>query len=382
MKVTVRQKPIKGGSQLSVYLDIYPPPAGSGRTETLGVYLHANPRTPAERTHNRDMLQLAEDIRAIRHREVLDGTYRVKHPGVGRTIEAHILDEIDKRQGRTAKGWTHMLQHIRATGLLDMTLDKLDHRAMQRAQDYFLRLVAKGDLGAMSARTYWQHFRTAIRSAHKSGYLLEDFTLRTGTIKAQSAVRRALTIDELSAMARTKIKRERVWVIGMFSALTGLRSSDIRALEWSNVFDTPSGPELRFISVKTSKFEVLPLSDQARVLIGDCCLPDGSLRAGKVWPYIPATSSVNEWIRTWATAAGVDPTGLTLHSMRHTYATLQLAAGTDIYTVSKMLGHSSVTVTQIYAKLIDRSKRDAANRLVLPMPESDQATPLSAIAKI
>lgn len=371
MKVTVRQKPIKGGSQLSIYLDIYPPPEGAGRTEALGIYLHAKPRTPAERTHNRDMLQLAEDVRAIRHREVLDGTYRAKHPGEGRTVEAHITDEAAKRTGNTKKGWMQMLHHIKAAGLHDVTLDKLDHKAMHRMRDYFLRRIASETMSPMSAKTYFQHFRTAIRAAHRSGYLLDDLTVRTGPIKAQSAARRALTIEELGSMARTKIDLERVWVVGMFSALTGLRSSDIRALEWDMVFDTPSGPELRFISIKTRKFEVLPLSDQARVLIGSKHQEDGSLRTGKVWPYIPVTTSVNKHIRIWAADAGVDPSGLTLHSMRHTYATLQLAAGTDIYTVSKMLGHSSVTVTQIYAKLIDRSKREAANRLVLPMPSFD-----------
>lgn len=53
------------------------------------------------------------------------------------------------------------------------------------------------------------------------------------------------------------------------------------------------------------------------------------------------------------------------HCFRHTYATLQLTNGTDIYTVSKMLGHTKVTTTQIYAKIVDEKKEQAADTIVI-----------------
>ena len=56
---------------------------------------------------------------------------------------------------------------------------------------------------------------------------------------------------------------------------------------------------------------------------------------------------------------------ITFHSARHTFATLQIALGTDIFTVSKMLTHRNVSTTQIYAELVNEKKRESANKISL-----------------
>ena len=62
---------------------------------------------------------------------------------------------------------------------------------------------------------------------------------------------------------------------------------------------------------------------------------------------------------------------LAFHCFRHSYATLQLAGGTDIYTVSKMLGHTNVRTTQIYAKVIDAKKEKATETIKLDLSDTE-----------
>lgn len=66
----------------------------------------------------------------------------------------------------------------------------------------------------------------------------------------------------------------------------------------------------------------------------------------------------------WIESAGLSKK-ISFHNFRHSYATLQLANGTDIYTVSKLLGHKNVSTTQIYTKILDKNKIEAANRIKL-----------------
>lgn len=78
----------------------------------------------------------------------------------------------------------------------------------------------------------------------------------------------------------------------------------------------------------------------------------------KVFPKLPNSATVNIAIRKWTKAAGINK-HITFHCARHTFAVVMLNNGTDIYTVSKLLGHRLIATTQVYAKIIDKTKQDA-----------------------
>lgn len=81
-----------------------------------------------------------------------------------------------------------------------------------------------------------------------------------------------------------------------------------------------------------------------------------------VFEGLPTPSWISKPLERWIKAAGITK-HITFHVARHTYATLQLANGTDIYTVSKMLGHTNVRTTQIYTKVVDEKKENAADAI-------------------
>ena len=81
---------------------------------------------------------------------------------------------------------------------------------------------------------------------------------------------------------------------------------------------------------------------------------------GHVFNTLVNFGNVNENLKKWAKAAGVNK-HVSYHTSRHTFATMMLTLGADIYTVSKLLGHRSVKHTQIYAKIIDKKKDEAVS---------------------
>lgn len=113
--------------------------------------------------------------------------------------------------------------------------------------------------------------------------------------------------------------------------------------------------------MKSKGVETLPISDQAYSYLGERANPKDQVFTG-----IPGKmgSWENLRLKQWVLAAGIQK-DISFHAFRHTFATLQLTLGTDIYTISKMLGHKSLKTTQIYAKVIDEKKREAANRIKL-----------------
>ena len=143
----------------------------------------------------------------------------------------------------------------------------------------------------------------------------------------------------------------------VFSCFTGLRLSDARTLTWRKVYKTPDGKTL-YIHVfmqKTQKPNNIPLSQEAL----NCLQPKEDLDE-PIFTLPASDATINYHVKKLVKAAGIEKK-VSFHCSRHTFATMMLTLGVDIYTTSKLLGHANVTTTAIYAKIVDKKKVDAMN---------------------
>ncbi len=217
----------------------------------------------------------------------------------------------------------------------------------------------KGTITRNTASTYFSIFKAGLHQAFIDGYLTVDIAAKAKNIAYSDKQREYLTIDELNTLAATPCDRPIMKRASLFSALTGMRHSDIQKLKWREIIKDGEHYRILFTQQKTKGVQYMPISDQAYQLCGERGEPDRLVFEGLQDP-----SWINKPLERWIKAAGITK-HITFHCFRHTYATLQLTNGTDIYTVSKMLGHTKVTTTQIYAKIVDEKKEQAADTIVI-----------------
>lgn len=216
-----------------------------------------------------------------------------------------------------------------------------------------------GTLSQNTASTYFSIFKAALKQAFIDGYLTVDLSAKIKGIQDQESRREYLSIDELNTLAATPCERDVLKRAALFSALTGLRHCDIQKLRWQEINIDGNQAKLNFTQQKTKGVEYTPISEQALQLCGEPGTPEQF-----VFEDLPDPSWISRPLKQWVGAAGIKKK-ITFHCFRHTYATLQLSNGTDIYTVSKMLGHTNVKTTQIYAKVVDEKKDKAAQAILL-----------------
>ncbi len=216
-----------------------------------------------------------------------------------------------------------------------------------------------GTISQNTAATYFSIFKAALKQAFVDGYLQVDLSAKIKGIQEQESRREYLTVEELNTLANTPCERDVLKRAALFSALTGLRHCDIQKLQWKEINISGSNTQLHFTQQKTKGVEYMPISQQALELCGEPRQPEQL-----VFEDLPDPAWISKPLKRWIEAAGIKKR-ISFHCFRHTYATLQLSSGTDIYTVSKMLGHTNVKTTQIYAKVVDEKKNKAAQAIQL-----------------
>lgn len=215
----------------------------------------------------------------------------------------------------------------------------------------------KGTLSQNSAATYFSIVKAGLHRAFIDEYLTVDIAAKVKGIPELKVKRETLTLEEAELLAQTPCENEVLKRAFFFAILTGIRLCDIHELTWGEIQKTSTGWRVDFTQRKTHVVDYLPINEQAYSLCGEPGEHDQQIFAG-----LTGSSWISRPLKKWIAASGIKK-HITFHWRRHTFATLQLENGTDIFVVKGMLGHTNVKTTQIYAHIVDKSKRNAAEVL-------------------
>jgi len=361
-KVALRRRSISGARE-SLYLDFYPAirdplTMEMKRREYLGIYIYAKARTEMEKEFNLEMITKAEVIRGLRTQSIINEEFGFldKHKK-NLDFLSYFENKAKHKEQKWDKVYLHFKNFVKGKCLFgDITVDLCN-----KFREYLLntkQLKHKGlCISQNSASGYFSTFRALLKVAYKEKFLRENLNEYLDAIETTDVKKEYLTLDEVKQLANTHCDIPVLKSASLFSCMTGLRISDIMKLDWSEIIPASDGGYcMRLRTEKTETETTLPISDEALELCGE-------RSKGKVFNGLEK-SMTQQPLKNWIKKAGIEKS-ISFHCFRHTFATLQIALGTDIYTVSKMLTHKNVTTTQIYADLVNAKKRESANRISL-----------------
>jgi integrase len=387
VRVSLREKPISKGRK-SLYLDFYPsiinPKTGKQtRREFLRLYIYNKPKRDLERKHNKETLIIGEGIRQRRENELnkpeIYSNYEREQLRIEKLGEVCFVDYFLKlakeRRHSTHDNWMAASNYLIAYTNEHLPFNKLNEKFLEDFKEYLLTVKSKRSdkttLSQNSASSYFNKVKAALKQAYRDGYLQIDLNSRVKSIKAKEIRRSYLTVEELNNLVKTPCNNPLLKRAALFSALTGLRFSDIQKITWKEIeFIESDGYVINYVQKKTKGVESLPISGQAYELTHGKKSPRLMEQDAKVFDGLKYSAYHNKHLYQWIGAAGITK-DITFHCFRHTYATLQLMGGTDLYTVSKLLGHKDLKTTQIYAKIVDETKREAANRISINLSDDE-----------
>jgi integrase len=344
MSVKLRKKKTKKGE--SLYLDIY--------NDGQRVYEFLKIQLTKDKESNKEKMRIAESIRAKKEFEIL-------YSSCGLTPKfkknANFIEYFERfaNEKKSTTNYINTLNHLKKFTGGTIKFLHINVKWLDDFKAYLLKKVTNN-----SANTYYTALKAVLKKAVKEKILQENPAQYTDSIKTNDVERVYLTHEELTKLSRSKCPNDEVKKAFLFACYTGLRFSDLNKLTWGKIQPDNGRHKLQYRQKKTGGFEYFPLSETANKLLnGDSDIIN--FPSKPVFD-MPCRFHYNQVLKSWTKNAGINK-NLTSHIARHTFATLALSSGADLYTVSKLLGHKDITTTQIYAKIIDRKKEEAVDML-------------------
>lgn len=256
----------------------------------------------------------------------------------------------------------------------DIYLHQLNYKFICDFENFLYTFWPKGHPKAMGHNTVMKHiqrFRKIVTLGYHMEWIEKDPFIRWKPTY-EKREREFLSVNELSNIETYKFpiaRLERVRDLFVFSCYTGISYVDIMNLSNANVLMGDDNYNWIITTRQKTKAPVkVPLLQKAQALIDKYDNHPMTLVSGTLFPVI-TNEKLNLYLKEIADAAGITK-NLTFHMARHTFATtITLTNGVPIETVSKLLGHTKISTTQIYARVIEKKVSEDMNILRAKMQE-------------
>lgn len=250
----------------------------------------------------------------------------------------------------------------------DVFLKQLDYKFICDFENFLHCFWPKGHPKALGQNTVMKHIqrlRKMITLSYNLEWIDKD-PFRRWKPTFEKTYRQFLTENELSNLETYEFiseRLDRVRDLFVFSCYTGIAYADIMNLTRNNLLPGIDGNNWIITSrQKTKTLVKVPILQKAQFLIYKYSEHPMTKVTGTLFPII-TNEKLNSYLKEVANFTGIKK-NLTFHMARHTFATtVTLTNGVPIETVSKMLGHTKISTTQIYAKVIERKVSDDMNIL-------------------
>lgn len=221
-------------------------------------------------------------------------------------------------------------------------------------EKFFLFLQNEHNCSNNTALKFVQRFRTVFNYIKSTGADIKADPFACFKFRTTKVVREVLSQEEIDTLYKKEFLTERlsqVRDIFIFMCYTGLSYIDVSQLTESNVKTAFDGHQ--WIMTSRQKTNVPSNIRLLEIPLEIIDKYKGNKKDGKLFP-LCSNQKMNEYLKEIATICGINKP-VTCHTARHTFGTtVTLANGVPIETVSKMLGHTDIRTTQIYARIVDK----------------------------
>ncbi|MGY5351014.1 phage integrase SAM-like domain-containing protein [Wenyingzhuangia sp. IMCC45533] len=370
-KVKLRHKPLKNGKS-GLYLDYTI--NGKRTKEYLKLHVIDKPKKPLEKIDKKNTLNIAEQLRSKRENELLKPEVynefekeRIEKTKKGEKCFIQYYHELsEKREGSNYGNWLATIYYLKHYFGNSISFKNLNVALCEGYKEYLLSAKSKNnsnkEISINTASSYFNKFKHVLKQAYKEDILEKDLNKKITGIKEEEVIKEFLTLNEVNNLIENESIEPDIKRMCLISVLTGVRYVDMNSMKWEHLKynkDTDVH-SLQFIQDKTGVPLEIPISKQCLTLLGKPKEPNDLIFEGK----IKYSNHLNEKIQRWVNSSGINKK-ITYHCFRHTYAVLQLSNGTGIFTVMKMMGHTSINTTLRYAKLVDEKKVETTNKIIL-----------------